>query len=222
MAVQSRAATTRQRILDVAVDLFVENGYTETGLKDITRATNLTTGAFYYHFRSKEELADAIIEQAWPTAIDLVLSYTRQPNAGLAQVIEMTFELAALFRRDTRVWIAVHLNQAFGHLSKSGRREFGERVDAFTVAVAAALSAPELRADVTPGQVADLAWSLMNGFQLQSDARCDDDAAAYDRLEGNWKVMLRALVPEASLPHFDQVLSATASHYGRQLDARGA
>lgn len=214
MAIQDRAVTTRQRIIDTGAGLFVEKGYLDTSLKDITRTAGLTNGAFYYHFQSKEELAEAIIAQSWPEALGVVVAHTRAPEAGLGTLIAMTFELTALFRRDARMWIALHLHQAFGHLGADGRRGFAERVEAFTAEVTAALNAGELRSDVSREQVADLLWRLVNGFQLQSDAQCDDDAVAYRRLASNWHVTLRAIVPEADLPHYDRLLADTAQRYG--------
>jgi len=59
----SRGEATRVDILQVARQLFSEHGYHKTGIADIQAATGLTKGAFYHHFRSKEELALAILEQ---------------------------------------------------------------------------------------------------------------------------------------------------------------
>lgn len=61
---QSRGEATRSDILDVARRAFAEHGYHGTGIADIQAATGLTKGAFYHHYRSKEDLALAIIEQA--------------------------------------------------------------------------------------------------------------------------------------------------------------
>jgi len=47
---------TRERILDVALDLFVEQGYEETSLRQIAERVGVTKAALYYHFRSKDEI----------------------------------------------------------------------------------------------------------------------------------------------------------------------
>ena len=64
MAVQTRAMATRQRIIDASVDLFYRKGYASVVLADIVSEANVTTGAFYYHFDSKEEVGAEIIRQA--------------------------------------------------------------------------------------------------------------------------------------------------------------
>ena len=63
MARQARSEATRKKIVDAAVDLFAEVGYQATGLGDIIERAELTKGALYYHFDSKEALATAIIEE---------------------------------------------------------------------------------------------------------------------------------------------------------------
>jgi AcrR family transcriptional regulator len=54
-------ATSRDRLLAAAVDVFVEQGYEGARVQDIARAAGLTTGAIYANFRGKSELLfDAI------------------------------------------------------------------------------------------------------------------------------------------------------------------
>jgi len=53
----------RAEILDAAQDLFARQGYEATTINDLLQAVKLSKGAFYYHFRSKEEVLDAMIER---------------------------------------------------------------------------------------------------------------------------------------------------------------
>ena len=61
---QVRAQITRQRIVDAAVDVFDEIGFGSVDLNDIVDRADVTKGAFYYHFATKEAVAAAIIEAA--------------------------------------------------------------------------------------------------------------------------------------------------------------
>ncbi len=57
----ARARATRQVLVDLAADLFAEQGYLQTSIRDIARRGELTTGAIYGHFRNKADLlAEAI------------------------------------------------------------------------------------------------------------------------------------------------------------------
>src|SRR4030042_3336436 len=58
-----RVGNTEERILKQAMKLFLEKGYHGTSIDDITQAAGLTKGALYWHFRSKEDLLERIIEE---------------------------------------------------------------------------------------------------------------------------------------------------------------
>jgi AcrR family transcriptional regulator len=54
------ATSTRERILDVALDLFVAQGYDGTSLRQIAEQLGVTKAALYYHFESKEDILRAL------------------------------------------------------------------------------------------------------------------------------------------------------------------
>jgi AcrR family transcriptional regulator len=53
------ADSTRERILDIALELFTERGYDKTSIRDIAERLGTTKAALYYHFKSK---ADILLE----------------------------------------------------------------------------------------------------------------------------------------------------------------
>ena len=53
---------TREKILDVAADLFVENGYPSTPLSLIASKLDFTKAALYYHFKNKADILTGIID----------------------------------------------------------------------------------------------------------------------------------------------------------------
>ena len=50
------AGSTRARILDIALDLFIEHGYDRTSIRDIAERLGTTKAALYYHFKSKGDI----------------------------------------------------------------------------------------------------------------------------------------------------------------------
>ena len=58
-----KAEATRQAILQKAFELTYINGYQTTSIDTIIAATQVTKGAFYYHFQNKEEMGAAIINE---------------------------------------------------------------------------------------------------------------------------------------------------------------
>jgi TetR/AcrR family transcriptional regulator, transcriptional repressor for nem operon len=59
---QSRAVATRDNIVMEAARLFAMKGYHDTKLEEVFRGAGVTTGAFFYHFKSKEDLGFAVID----------------------------------------------------------------------------------------------------------------------------------------------------------------
>lgn len=51
---------TRERILDVALELFIEQGYDKTTLRQIAEPLGFTQAAIYYHFAAKEDILVAL------------------------------------------------------------------------------------------------------------------------------------------------------------------
>src|SRR5438093_13720359 len=60
---QPRALATRERLLAEAGRLFALKGYHDTKLEEVLEAAGVTTGAFFHHFRGKEELAFAVLDR---------------------------------------------------------------------------------------------------------------------------------------------------------------
>jgi AcrR family transcriptional regulator len=53
-------ASTRERILDVALDLFTDQGFDGTSMREIAERLDISKPAIYYHFASKEEILMAL------------------------------------------------------------------------------------------------------------------------------------------------------------------
>ncbi|MBJ2125823.1 TetR/AcrR family transcriptional regulator [Flavobacterium sp. IB48] len=59
----SKATNTRLTILHKAFELIYTKGYQTTSIDEIIATTQVTKGAFYYHFKTKDEMGVAIIEE---------------------------------------------------------------------------------------------------------------------------------------------------------------
>lgn len=57
------AQERRNEILDIASELFVQRGFESTSTNDILEKVGIARGTLYYHFKSKEEILDAIVER---------------------------------------------------------------------------------------------------------------------------------------------------------------
>lgn len=56
-----RTGNTRERIQQVALELFAEQGYDHTSLREIAERLEVTKAALYYHFKTKEEILESVL-----------------------------------------------------------------------------------------------------------------------------------------------------------------
>ncbi|MBE8470979.1 TetR/AcrR family transcriptional regulator [Streptomyces justiciae] len=77
---QRRRGNTRQRIQDVALELFAEQGYEKTSLREIAERLEVTKAALYYHFKTKEEILVSIFDDLTQPILDLIEWGKQQPH----------------------------------------------------------------------------------------------------------------------------------------------
>ncbi|OLT12052.1 hypothetical protein BJF78_25145 [Pseudonocardia sp. CNS-139] len=86
------AARTRERILEIAGELFRARGYAGTSIADIAGRLGTSKSALYYHFASKEEILDALLAgvlAAHARVAELAGSAEHGPAEVLGAVVDM-------------------------------------------------------------------------------------------------------------------------------------
>jgi AcrR family transcriptional regulator len=66
--------STRARIQAVALELFTEQGYEKTSLREVAERLGVTKAALYYHFKSKDEIVTSLVEDRI-AAFDELIKY---------------------------------------------------------------------------------------------------------------------------------------------------
>jgi AcrR family transcriptional regulator len=74
--VQKRSERTRKQITQSALALFAQNGYGSTSVAEICRTAQVSKGAFYHHFKTKQALFVELLE-TWLAQIDGTLDQSR-------------------------------------------------------------------------------------------------------------------------------------------------
>lgn len=80
------AAETRERLVEAAVEVFLEKGYDRVRVQDITRAAGYTTGALYAHFESRTAVLGEAITRQGDALINQMatVAATLEPGGGQA------------------------------------------------------------------------------------------------------------------------------------------
>ncbi|HEY60060.1 MAG TPA: TetR/AcrR family transcriptional regulator [Anaerolineae bacterium] len=142
---QKRSEKTRSRILQAARRLFSRCGYDAAGVAEICAEAGVSKGAFYHHFRSKQALFLAILEE-WLESVDKQMRNLRfgakdvphslMEMAGMTRLVfqeangqlPMFLEFWAQASRDEKVWRATiapyrRFHQQFTDLIREGINE---------------------------------------------------------------------------------------------------
>ena len=122
---------TRQRIQAVALELFAEQGYDKTSLREIAERLDVTKAALYYHFKSKEDIVASLVEDHFGKIDDLVAWGKMLPRtpASRAQILERYYRIVA---DGSQVFRMLQHNQAsVNSLANAKNRSelFRERMD---------------------------------------------------------------------------------------------
>ncbi|WP_035750174.1 ScbR family autoregulator-binding transcription factor [Arthrobacter sp. 35W] len=199
MVLQDRAKATRESIIAGASDVFAEYGYGNASLTQVADTAGVTKGALYFHFRSKEELARAVIAEQHRISLadsEAVFAEERSPvetmilmcrSFGLRLVhepivkagIRLTFEATTFgppMRGPYEDWIA-----AMEHLVQRGKDE------------------GQIRQAVDPAALSRYIVASFTGVQMVSEV-LTSRADVMQRIEQMWAILLPGIVSEELRP----------------------
>lgn len=106
-----RRGNTRQRIQDVALELFAEQGYEKTSLREIAERLEVTKAALYYHFKTKEDILVSLFEDL-RRPIDELIEWTEAQPRTLETKQEILRRYSESLTSATPVFRFMQENQA--------------------------------------------------------------------------------------------------------------
>ncbi|GGM32385.1 TetR family transcriptional regulator [Paraliobacillus quinghaiensis] len=141
----------KQRIIEESMKLFAEKGYHATSIQEIAKRSEVSKGAFYLYFNSKEELTVGIFEYYTSMVMSKVeaiqIQQDKDPKTKLVEQIKMFFDLLTNhkeyvmmhFRDNLQVGnqidaLVIKLNkQGFRWMQTSINEIYGEKTDPYIV-----------------------------------------------------------------------------------------
>lgn len=94
--------TTRDRIVEAADRLFYRRGYEHTSFADIADTVRISRGNFYYHFRTKDEILDAVIQARLANTGDMLAQWdieAKEPADRIRSFIDILIANRADIKR---------------------------------------------------------------------------------------------------------------------------
>lgn len=164
---------TRERLLQAASREVYRYGFQSAGIDAILAATNVTKGALYYHFESKEALGYAIVEEVvaklprdrW--LLPLQRSEDKDPIDALIGIVQAI----PARPRDVRGGCPlVNLAQEMSHLDEQFRKRLERIFHAWQEGIATALRRGQqqgtVRRDLVPEEAATFLIAMVEGHEV--------------------------------------------------------
>lgn len=191
------AQKTRDALVDAAMELFAEQGLTGPSLDAICARAGFTRGAFYVHFKTRDDLIVAVIDKVLGGFIDAIISAASgAEDAELATIVRaFTFAVGAgafPFRGQVRPHQILEACVRSDKLHAKYLELLARARDRLQQAVLRGQSGGTVRADVDADAVAQLLLSTVLGVEVASELRVPYDAT---KVSEN---VLRMLAPVGS------------------------
>lgn len=127
-----RGRDTRARLRALALQLFAEQGYEKTSLREIAEHLGVTKAALYYYFKSKEDIVRSLVED-YVADLDELIAWGKDQPRSAATRAEIVRRYLHIVASGTEVFRMLHQNQAaVASLATAKERGevFRERMDA--------------------------------------------------------------------------------------------
>ncbi|WP_369201038.1 ScbR family autoregulator-binding transcription factor [Streptomyces sp. PU-14G] len=187
MAQQERSVRTRRAVLEAAAEVFAERGYAAATVADILTRAGVTKGALYFHFDSKEDLAEGVLGEQ--TAQELV-----PQGLKLQEWVDSGMVLAYRLPRDAVLRAGARLST-----DRRGRELYGSAfplwVDFSISLLTEAQERGEVLPHVNPRETAEMMVGAFHGVQLFSQLTTD-----WQDVEVRVSTLFRHVLPTISAP----------------------
>ncbi|MEU7140487.1 TetR/AcrR family transcriptional regulator [Nocardia sp. NPDC046473] len=213
MARQARAEITRDSVLAGAADVFLRLGYANASLSEIIAQSNVTKGALYFHFGSKEELARAVVDQGNERLISSCQGFFDPRVPALEACIGITYVVADLSMNDPMVGAMLKLTHQIGDY----RGAQGDNIaktwgDTYRVLSERAIAQGDLQPELDADVIGMLLQEMTAGVHIIAVGTESIDQMA-TRMERVWYFLLPSIVPGEKLAYFREFAARRLRRY---------
>lgn len=178
------ARRTREALVDAATELFAEQGLSGPSLDAICAHAGFTRGAFYVHFKAREDLIVAVVEKIMGGFIDAIVAGgdAGAPLSTIVQTFAMAVQSGAFpFQGQVRPHQILEACARSEKLHAKYVELLARARERLTATIRRDQAAGAVRADVDADAVAQLLLSMVLGVEIASELRVPYDAGAVSR-----------------------------------------
>nr|WBU15387.1 nucleoid occlusion factor SlmA [uncultured bacterium] len=155
-----RGPQTRKHILDVSLRLFSERGFARTSIRDIARDVGITDAAIYYHFSSKQELLEALLEERGFTASIQQLEQGSAADLPLLECLQHMARGAITLMEENRDFVRLIVMEGLAG-DETTAEQYRRLMDRWEAALTAVLERYQSRGELGGRDAAVVARSLI-------------------------------------------------------------
>ncbi|GAB3545329.1 AcrR family transcriptional regulator [Actinopolyspora lacussalsi] len=195
MVKQERAVRTRALVLRAGAEVIAARGYEGATIAEILAHAGVTKGAMYFHFPSKQALAEAVIEEQTNISTVPVTSSRLQDAVDLSQRVARALQSDPLLQAGTR--IAVETGFA-----KEPIVPYQQWTSVFRSMFSSAKESGEVLPSVDPVETAEMFVASYLGVQLFSQAATNREDVC-DRVATLWRHLLPGIATPGVLARIE-------------------
>lgn len=186
--VDKKSGSTRLDIIRAAAREFALKPYTLVNLDDILARADVTKGAMYTHFRSKNALARAIVEHRTVLAQAVVADLQTPSSSALETLIDVSYLVATADIGENMARASLNLLESVGRFDGFQAKIGVLWVEGFADIVRQAIQEGDVVHTSDPAAVGRLIVSMYLGLRQTSDL--DEPKTLFGDLEAVWLLLL--------------------------------
>jgi AcrR family transcriptional regulator len=197
------AGTTRQRLIAAASRQFGRRSYSMVSLDDILAEAELTKGAMYFHFPSKQALALAIVDDLNEMSRAAVTELLARKMSGLESLIDLVYLLAVQNAQNEVARAGVRLLETLEDATAPPTL-WHSWIESVTTLIQKAVTEGDVVDHHDPEDIAKMLVALWVGVRRISDL--DQPASHLDNLEKAWILALPSFTNPDRIDYFTQFI----------------
>jgi TetR/AcrR family transcriptional regulator, transcriptional repressor for nem operon len=219
-ASERRAGTTRQRLIAAASRQFAQRPYSMVSLDDILAEAELTKGAMYFHFPSKQALALAIIDDLTEMNRAAVTELLAHKMSGLETLIDLVYLLAVQDTQNEVARAGVRLLETLDDTTAPPTALWHSWIELVTTLIQKAVTEGDVVDHHDPEDIAKMLVALWVGIRRISDP--DQPEQRLDNLQKAWILALPSFTNLDRIDYFTQFITRHHALAVRKVSRSGA
>jgi AcrR family transcriptional regulator len=203
-----------------AAQQFAHKPYSLVNLDDVVAAVDISRGAMYFHFPSKQALATAVIDEAHKLGREAAAGVLANKLSGLETLIDLSYLVAVLDIGEDLARAGLYLLESIGRVEGLEARSMGEVIDALAQIARRAVDEGDIAEGRDPEDIARLLVSMYVGIRHTSDL--DNPQQFLQDIEKAWTLLMPGFANPERMRYLSQfVRRRTAVASGKVLPQRG-